>query len=56
MEDKKMGMLVAREDPISIGVLLFPPPPPSVQTKLQPTFQTLQTLFLEKNNTMVKRA
>ena len=44
MEDK-IGMLVAREDPISIGVLLFPPPPPSppptsVQTKLQPTFQT----------------
>ena len=38
MEDKKMGMLVAREDPISIGVLLFPPlpaspPPPKCSNK-----------------------
>ena len=37
MEDKKMGMLVAREDPISIGVLLFPPPP-----RLPPTPQVFK--------------
>ena len=46
MEDE-MGMLVAREDPSSVGVLLSPPPspdPPSVKTKLQPTFQTLQCI------------
>ena len=45
MEDK-MGMLLAREDPSSVGVLLFSPSPdPSrVQTKLQATFQTLQCI------------
>ena len=53
-----MGMLVVREDPISVVVLLFYPLPlpPSAQSKLQPTFQTLHTLFLEKGNTMVERA
>ena len=45
MEDE-MGMLLAREDPSSVGVLLFSPSPDParVQTKLQPTFQTLQCI------------
>ena len=42
MEDK-MGMLLAREDPSSVGVTPSPDPP-RVQTKLQPTFQTLQCI------------
>ena len=59
MEDE-VGMLLAREDPSSVGVLLFSPSPDParVQTKLQPTFHfsdiAMHTLFLENNNTMFK--
>ena len=63
MEDE-MGMLVAREDPSSVdqSAIVFPPPRilPVFKQSCNPGAAThfsdivMHTLFLEKNNTMVK--
>ena len=57
MEDE-MGMLVAREDPSSVEVLLFSPLPGTslCSNKAATHFSdiAMHTLLLEKNNTMVK--